>query len=98
MVAHPGPMTGHHRGQKDHQECVIFDGGAQAQPCYVLKYKVWHGTTSCGTFIPCVFYDQIVILLVGVEGAAQGPAGGAKAELSFALEEEAARGPESGMR
>ncbi len=32
---------------------------------------------------------------VGVEGAAQGPAGGAKAELAFAWEE-AARGPADG--
>lgn len=39
VVANPGPMKGHRKARQDHQEFVIFEG-AQAYPCYVIKYTV----------------------------------------------------------
>ena len=39
IVAHPGPMPGHSRGRKDHQEFVVFDS-AQAYPAFVVYYSL----------------------------------------------------------
>ena len=39
IVANPGPMAGHQRGEQDHQEFVIFDK-AQAYPMYIVEYHI----------------------------------------------------------
>lgn len=37
VIARPGPMQGHHKGEQTHTEFVVFDS-AQAYPMYIVEY------------------------------------------------------------